>query len=230
VPLDEIFVNGAPWVAAQQSLGKHFPGGSGNPVVIIADARKAAEVTATAESTEGVASAGAVSASGRPGAGEPLVVDGRVGVDATLEATADSDAAKNTLQRLRDELHALPGAEARVGGYTAQQYDTQQTAERDRTVIVPVVLCIIMLILVLLLRSLLVPVLLVATVALNFLATLGVSALVFEQLLGFSGTDASRGPAGPISPTPSASPAVRPPSGAICATGPDLPEPQANNA
>ncbi len=55
----------------------------------------------------------------------------------------------------------------------------------------PVVLGIILLILMALLRSLLVPVLLVATVALNFLATLGVSALVFRHLLGFSGTDAS---------------------------------------
>ncbi|MFH9708393.1 MMPL family transporter [Streptomyces luteogriseus] len=191
VPLDEIFVNDAPSVAAQTTLGEHFPGGSGNPAVIIADAGRAAEVTAAARSTEGVASAGAVSASGRPGAGKPLVVDGRVRIDATLKAAADSDAAKETVERLRTQVHAVSGAGALVGGYTAQQYDTQQTASRDRTVIVPIVLAVILLILMLLLRSLLVPVLLVATVGLNFLATLGVSALVFQHLLGFSGTDAS---------------------------------------
>ena len=191
VPLDEIFVNDAPSVAAQATLGKHFPGGSGNPAVIIADADRTAEVTAAARGTDGVASAGAVSASGRPGAGEPLVVDGRVRIDATLTAAADSDAAKETVERLRAQVHAVSGADALVGGYTAQQYDTQQTAARDRTVIVPIVLAVILLILMLLLRSLLVPVLLVATVGLNFLATLGVSALVFQHLLGFSGTDAS---------------------------------------
>ncbi|MFF9027925.1 MMPL family transporter [Streptomyces iakyrus] len=191
VPLDEIFVNDAPSVAAQTTLGEHFPGGSGNPAVVIADAGRAAEVTAAARSTEGVASAGAVSASGRPGAGEPLAVDGRVRIDATLEAAADSDAAKETVERLRTRVHAVPGADALVGGYTAQQYDTQQTAARDRTVIVPIVLAVILLILMLLLRCLLVPVLLVATVGLNFLATLGVSALVFQHLLGFGGTDAS---------------------------------------
>ncbi|MFF5156813.1 MMPL family transporter [Streptomyces sp. NPDC000348] len=191
VPLDEIFVNDAPSVAAQETLGEHFPGGSGNPAVIIADVDRGAEVTAAARRTEGVASAGAVSASGRPGAGEPLVVDGRVRIDATLEDAADSDAAKETVERLRESVHAVSGADALVGGYTAQQYDTQRTAAHDRTLIVPVVLVIILLILVLLLRSLLVPVLLVATVALNFLATLGVSTLVFEHLLGFSGTDAS---------------------------------------
>ncbi|MFF6916112.1 MMPL family transporter [Streptomyces sp. NPDC012466] len=191
VPLDEIFVNDAPSVSAQAALGAHFPGGSGNPAVIIADADRTAEVTAAARSTEGVASAGAVAASGRPGAGKPLVVDGRVRIDATLKATADSDAAKETVERLRTRVHAIPGADALVGGYAAQQYDTQRTAARDRTVIVPIVLAVILLILMLLLRSLLVPVLLVATVGLNFLATLGVSALVFQHLLGFSGTDAS---------------------------------------
>ncbi|WP_030862763.1 MMPL family transporter [Streptomyces sp. NRRL S-37] len=191
VPLDEIFVNDAPSVAAQETVGEHFPGGSGNPAVIIADAGHADAVTAAARDTAGVASAGAVSASGQPGAGEPQVVDGRVRIDATLEAAADSDAAKETVARLRDNVHAVPGADALVGGYTAQQYDTQRTAAHDRTVIVPVVLGVILLILVLLLRSLLVPVLLVATVALNFLATLGVSSLVFEHLLGFGGTDAS---------------------------------------
>lgn len=191
VPLDEIFVNDAPSVAAQATLGEHFPGGSGNPAVIIADAGRTAEVTAAARSTEGVAFADAVSASGRPGAGKPLAVDGRVRIDATLEAAADSDAAKETVERLRTRVHAVPGADALVGGYTAQQYDTQRTAARDRTVIVPIVLAVILLILMLLLRSLLVPVLLVATVGLNFLATLGVSALVFQHLLGFSGTDAS---------------------------------------
>ncbi|MGW6985514.1 MMPL family transporter [Streptomyces sp. NPDC054932] len=191
VPLDEIFVNDAPSVGAQQTLARHFPGGSGNPAVIITDAGRAAEVRAAAEGTDGVASVVPATESGRPGPGAPLVVDGRVRLDATLDAAADSDAAKETVQRLRERVHAVRGADAVVGGYTAQQFDTQQTAARDRTVIVPVVLGIILLILVALLRSVLVPVLLVATVALNFLATLGVSALVFEHLLGFSGTDAS---------------------------------------
>ncbi|MEV7014895.1 MMPL family transporter [Streptomyces sp. NPDC093991] len=190
-PLDEIFVNDAPSVAAQKTLGEHFPGGSGNPAVILADADRLDEVTAAANETEGVASAAPVSASGRPGGGEPKIVDGRVRVDATLEAAADSDAAKRTVERLRDNLHGIPGADALVGGYTAQQVDTQQTASDDRALIVPIVLVVILLILVLLLRSVIVPVLLVATVGLNFLATLGVSALVFQHLFGFSGTDAS---------------------------------------
>ena len=191
VPLDEIFVNDAPSVAAQETLGRHFPGGAGNPAIVIAAADSLAGVTAAAEGVEGVDSAAAVTASGRPGAGAPLVVDGRVRVDVTLTDAADSEAAAATVARLRSAVHAVSGADALVGGYTAQRYDTQRTAERDRMLIVPVVLAVILTILVGLLRSLLMPLLLVATVALNFLATLGVSALVFRYVFGFTGTDSS---------------------------------------
>ncbi|MDF3301316.1 MMPL family transporter [Streptomyces tropicalis] len=190
VPLEEIFVNDAPSVAAQQTLGRHFPGGSGNPAVVVADAGRLDQVLAAARRTEGVAAATGVTASGRPGAA-PLVVGGRAQIDVTLRSAADSDTARRTVARLRTSVHAVPGAHALVGGYTAQQYDTLRTAERDRTVIVPVVLAIIFVILTVLLRSLLMPALLVATVALNFVATLGVSALVFRNVFGFSGTDPS---------------------------------------
>ncbi|MEU6282773.1 MMPL family transporter [Streptomyces sp. NPDC047028] len=191
VPLDEIFVNDAPSVAAQQTLARHFPGGSGNPTVIIANADRLEPVLAAVRDTRDVASAAAVTASGRPGAGAPQVVGGRAQIDVTLKATADSDAAKSTVAGLRSAVHAVPGAHALVGGYTAQQYDTQATAEHDRAVIVPVVLAIILVILCALLRALLMPVLLVVTVALNYVATLGISALVFHHVFGFGGTDAS---------------------------------------
>ncbi|MFE3252553.1 MMPL family transporter [Streptomyces sp. NPDC059209] len=191
VPLDELFVNDAPSVAAQAALSEHFPGGSGNPAVVIADADTVDQVTTAAGRTDGVVTALPVTESGRPGVGAPQTADGKVRINATLEAPADSDEAKATIARLREAVHAVPGSDALVGGYTAQQYDTQRTSESDRMLIVPVVLAIILVILMGLLRSLLMPVLLVATVALNFLATLGISALVFQGILGFSGTDAS---------------------------------------
>ncbi|MGQ4459670.1 MMPL family transporter, partial [[Kitasatospora] papulosa] len=86
VPLEEIFVNEAPSVTAQETLGRHFPGGSGNPAVVIAGADRSKQVVAAAEEVPGVASVSVMSSSGRPGAGEPLVVDGRVRIDATLSA------------------------------------------------------------------------------------------------------------------------------------------------
>ncbi|MEU6742289.1 MMPL family transporter [Streptosporangium sandarakinum] len=188
VPLDETFVNDAPSVAAQATLSEHFPGGSGQPAVIVAPAGRAAAVAEKARGVEGVSGAEPVSRSGRPG-DDPKVVDGRVLVEATLRDAPDGDAAQDTVKRLRAALDAEDGV--MVGGYSAQRYDTTETARSDTLLIVPVVLAIILLILVFLLRSLVTPVLLVVTVALNLLATLGVSTLVFTHILGFTGSDAS---------------------------------------
>ncbi|SCD42776.1 putative drug exporter of the RND superfamily [Streptomyces sp. SolWspMP-sol7th] len=44
VPLDETFVGDASSVSAQQTLDRHFPGGSGQPAVILTDADRAAAV------------------------------------------------------------------------------------------------------------------------------------------------------------------------------------------
>ncbi len=188
VPLEETFVNDAPSVAAQAALSEHFPGGSGQPAVIVAPAAEATRITERARAVPGVFDAAAVTGSGRPG-DAPKVVGGRVLVQATLRDEPDSDAAQDTVERLRAALRTED--DVLVGGYSAQRYDTTETARKDTLLIVPVVLAIILLILIALLRSLMMPVLLVATVALNFLAVLGVSALIFPSLLGFTGSDAS---------------------------------------
>ncbi|MEU8042157.1 MMPL family transporter [Streptosporangium sp. NPDC049078] len=189
VPLDETFVNDAPSVAAQAALSEHFPGGSGQPAVIVAPSERAEAVEETARGVEGVSEAATVPESGRPGDDTPKIVDGLVLVEATLNDAPDSDAAQDTVKRLRAAFAAEN--DVLIGGFSAQRYDTTETAKNDTLLIIPVVLVIILLILVVLLRSLMTPVLLVATVALNFLATLGVSTLVFTHVFGFTDGDAS---------------------------------------
>ncbi|WP_405009524.1 MMPL family transporter [Kitasatospora sp. NBC_01539] len=189
VPQTELFIKEQPSVTAQKVLSAHFPGGSGNPAVIVTSVGGADAVAAAARTVPGVTSVRPYTG-GDPSA-PAKTVDGRVRLDATLNDPADSDAAVATVQRLRAAVHAVPGSDARVGGYTAQQYDTRTTARHDRAVIIPVVLVCILAVLVLLLRSLLAPVLLAATVALSYLATLGVSAIVFPHVFGFSATDPS---------------------------------------
>lgn len=192
VPLDEIFVTDAPSVAAQRTLARHFPGGSGNPTLVTARADRLTQVAAAARRTAGVASVAPLTRDGRPGpAARARVAEGRVLLYVTLRDGADSEGARATVVRLRSSVRAVPSAGALVGGFTAQRHDTERTAERDRSLIVPVVLAVILVVLIGLLRSLVAPVLLVATVALSFLATLGVSALVFQHALGFTGTDPS---------------------------------------
>ncbi|MEU8074201.1 MMPL family transporter [Catellatospora citrea] len=122
---------------------------------------------------------------------EPKVVDGMVRIDATLTDAADSPAALATVERLRAAVHAIDGAQAKVGGFSAINYDVQHTSQRDRNVIIPLVLGVIFLILMVLLRSLIAPLLLIATVVLSYLATLGISGIVFKDVLGFAGADSS---------------------------------------
>ncbi|HZQ49860.1 MAG TPA: MMPL family transporter [Candidatus Dormibacteraeota bacterium] len=176
-------------VAGQQVADRHFPAGSGSPAVVIANAGEADGVLATARSVSGVSDA-AVLTTG-PASTDPKVVGGKVLIDVTLKDSADSAAAKSTVDALRTAVHAVPGAEALVGGTTATDLDTQVSATHDLQLIVPLVLAVILVILVVLLRSLLAPVLLVATVILSFAATLGVSGVVFSSLFHFSGADSS---------------------------------------
>jgi RND superfamily putative drug exporter len=121
---------------------------------------------------------------------EPTVVDGQVMLRATLTDAADSLDAEQTIRDLRVAVHDVDSS-ALVGGVTALALDTNDTAIRDRTVIIPVVLLVILVILILLLRSLIAPLVLIGSVILSFGAALGVSALVFEGIFQLPGADPS---------------------------------------
>ena len=121
---------------------------------------------------------------------DPKVVDGKVLIQATLTAQADSDAAQAVVTDLRSRLAGIE-SQAKVGGVSAVDLDSNTTAQRDLVTIIPIVLVVILLILMLLLRAIVAPLLLIGTVVLSYAATLGVSALVFNHLLGFPGADPS---------------------------------------
>ncbi|MEV4151131.1 MMPL family transporter [Amycolatopsis sp. NPDC049691] len=174
----DVFLTQVESGTGQDVLGRHFPGGLGAPAVTIADA-DAVPAVLKAATMAGVAQSVPL----------PKEVNGRVRILSVLTDPADSEAAVATVGRLRDAVHAIPGANAKVGGPTAIQLDTQKTSEHDRALIIPIVLLVIFLVLALLLRSLLAPLLLIATVVLSFAATMGVSAVVFNHVLDFPGAD-----------------------------------------
>lgn len=120
----------------------------------------------------------------------PTEVDGQVLLEATLTDPADSLAAESTVTDIRDAVHKVD-SETLVGGETAVDLDTNTTAEADRTLAIPLILIVITIVLILLLRSLVAPLLLVALTVLSFGTALGVSALVFNHLIGFPGADPS---------------------------------------
>lgn len=171
----DVFLTEVESVVGQEVLSRHFPGGTGSPTVVIAAESKTAEVLQRSK-VDGVADV-------RPTG----TADGLVRIEATLTDAPDSDAAVATVERIRAAVHGID--EAKVGGQTATLLDTRKTSEHDRLLIIPIVLLVIFLVLALLLRSLLAPVLLIATVVLSFAATMGVSALVFNHVLDFPGSD-----------------------------------------
>jgi RND superfamily putative drug exporter len=180
----DVFLTEVDSVTGQDILGRHFPGGTGSPVITVANAGQSGAVLA-ASKVDGVAESFPA-----PGPdGQPRVVNGRIRILSVLNSPADSEEAVAAVGRLRDAVHAVPGADAKVGGPTASQLDTQRTSERDRALIIPIVLAVIFVVLALLLRALLAPLLLIATVVLSFAATMGVSALVFNHILDFPGAD-----------------------------------------
>ncbi|GAA1379205.1 MMPL family transporter [Catellatospora chokoriensis] len=163
---------------------------TGMPVMPVVPPAGDGSQTATPGQT-GATGQGAQAPVAVPPLPEPKVVDGMVRIDATLTDAADSPAALATVERLRAAVHAIDGAQAKVGGFSAINYDVQHTSQRDRNVIIPLVLGVIFLILMVLLRSLIAPLLLIATVVLSYLATLGISGIVFKDVLGFAGADSS---------------------------------------
>jgi RND superfamily putative drug exporter len=116
---------------------------------------------------------------------------GLVFLQGTPSDPPDSQAAKDTVDRVRDVVHRVPGADAKVGGGTAIVLDTLRASATDNLLIIPVVLLVVLLILMLLLRAVVAPLVLVATVVLSFTAALGLSALVFRHVFGFAGADSS---------------------------------------
>ena len=212
VPSSDLVLGASEARDGQDVLAEHFPGGSGSPVYVIApedDLAAAAAVLAADDGVESVAVASADSPTGQaavelddgdvvltdpgpPGspAPEATVSGGDVLLIATLADTADSLVAEDTVRALRIGLDDELGEDvALVGGVTATDIDTNDTSIHDRALIIPIVLVVIFVILTLLLRALLAPLLLILSVIVSFGAAMGVSALVFNHVLGFPGAD-----------------------------------------
>ena len=162
---------------AQDIIDTSFATTQTATTVIIAPDGAANDAAETAAEVNGVANA-------QPGES----TDGVTRIDVTLESEPQSEGAFQSVQLLRADLDAV-GAEVLVGGSDAEQLDVRDTAERDFSLIAPLILAVVFAILALLLRAVLAPILLLLTVVATFLASTGVSVWVFQQLLGFDALD-----------------------------------------
>ncbi|MFM9595295.1 MMPL family transporter [Streptomyces scabiei] len=169
-------------IVGQEVSARYFPAGSGDPLVIVSNQAQAREVGRAVAGTEGVVP----DSLGLPPGTKPAH-EGRVLFEATMSDPADSEAAKQTVERVRDAVHAVPDADAQVGGGTAALLDMDEATTHDNILIIPLVLLVVLLILCALLRALIAPLLLIGTVILSFAAALGISALAFRHLFDYAG-------------------------------------------
>lgn len=169
-------------IVGQEVSARYFPAGSGDPLVIVSDQAQARQVGEAVAGTQGVVP----ESLGLPPGTKPSY-DGKVLFEATMTAPADSEAAKRTVERVRDAVHAVPDADAQVGGGTAALLDMDKATTHDNLLIIPLVLAVVLLILCGLLRALIAPLLLIGTVILSFAAALGISALAFRHLFDYAG-------------------------------------------
>ena len=175
-------------LVGQELLLQHFPGGQNQPTQIIVSKDKAQQVINAVQKIEGVASvAPEIKDPANP---VPKVVNGKLVLDATLVAPADSNDARALVPSIREAAQSID-ATALIGGTSAVFYDVDVASRHDRNLIIPIVLIIIAIILALLLRSILAAAVLLATVILSFVATLGASAFVFNHIFKFPGADTS---------------------------------------
>jgi putative drug exporter of the RND superfamily len=167
-------------VAGQEALARHYPVGAGTPLNVITPAADVERTTGVLEEDPGIEQVVAL-----PSVGGDLVQ-----LDALLADPPDSGAAYATVERVRTALDDV-GEDVLVGGSTALNLDVQTISQRDRAVIIPLVLLVVLVIIIALLRAVLAPLLLLATTVLSFGAALGLSSLIFQYVLGVDAADSA---------------------------------------
>jgi RND superfamily putative drug exporter len=167
-------------VIGETVLAEHFPAGAGTPVIVVGNPGAAAQLRSAFAATPGITSVT-----------PPQIRAGYAYLQGTLTAPPDSQAGYGTIDRVRSAVHAVPNANALVGGTTAIGLDVKRASAHDRNIVLPLILVVVFVILGLLLRALVAPLILTATVVLSFAAALGVSAFFFNHVFGFGGADTS---------------------------------------
>jgi RND superfamily putative drug exporter len=165
-------------VTAQQLLFEHDLVDNSNTLQVVTNTAKLPETQAALADVDGL---------GEPL--EPTQFGDRTLFEIPLKFDYATQEAFDLVEAARDDVHAVEGADALVGGGAAFYLDTKTASLRDNKVVIPLVLLVVLVILILLLRALTAPLILVATVILSFGAALGLSSLLFKYVFDFAGSD-----------------------------------------
>ena len=125
------------------------------------------------------------------------VVESRLGpanndiaqIDVILDADPESQRAFDIVAGLRLALDDLGDGSGIVGGMDAGGLDLRDAQQRDRNLVIPLILVLVLVVLVVLLRALVAPLLLLVAVVASYFSAVGIGSLLFTTVFGFSGVD-----------------------------------------
>lgn len=161
-------------------LSQHFAPGEAQPVLIVTESSAAAAVVAAAKDIDGVVRAHPAGTTD-DGALTKVMV--------TSEYLPSSPQSLAQIGELREAVHAVPEANALVGGAVATDFDARDGNQRDFWLIAPLVLAVSFVVLMLLLRSLIAPVVLLIINCVSAVAAIGAGAWLSRVLLGQDALD-----------------------------------------
>ena len=166
-------------VQGQEVLAEAFSAGTTSPALVIVPLDEAEEAESMLTSLDGVDTAAI---------GE--TTDDLAQINVTLDASAETEAAFATIERMRAALDGVGTGEGLVGGLDAQALDVTNAQARDQALIIPLILVLVFIVLVVLLRALVAPLLLLLAVVASFFSAIGLSWWLFQTpLFGFPAID-----------------------------------------
>ncbi|WBB64666.1 MMPL family transporter [Streptomyces sp. WMMC500] len=173
---EDAFTDKPESITAMEKVKDAFPDQGAQAIVVVAKEARADAALSTAQGVEGVASA-------------EITRSGNGFSEITVYASDPPQSAEEdrTIAGLRAELGALDGADALVGGPSAEALDLAEANAGDRKLVIPLTLAAVLVILIALLRSLVAPLVLTVAVVASWGAAMGIGGLVFEPVMGYPG-------------------------------------------
>lgn len=156
-------------------LAEHFPPGEAQPIFIVTHSAEADAVLTAANHVRGVVRAHPVGTTD-DGLLTKILVTSKYG--------PSTEASLAQITELRTSVHAVPGADAVVGGAVATDLDARAGNRADLVLVAPLVLAVSFLVLLILLRSIVAPLLLLVVNLASALAAIGAGSWLSRVLWG----------------------------------------------
>ena len=164
-------------------LADHFPPGESQPIWVVTDTAHAQEVEDKVSDIDGVVRANITDETTAGGTETTKIM-------VTGEYGPDSAKGLDLVKEIRSDVHAVDGADAKVGGAAATELDARDGNAQDFFTIAPLVLAISFIILLGILRAPIVAATLLVVNVASSAAAIGLGAFLSRTIFGQSALDA----------------------------------------